>query len=81
MASNMNISADQLQCLQDGFDALRIEYHRLWTRCQVLENNVESAKAQVRFLFSSLSRRFHAWHFMMNNLSSRPAAVFSGDRH
>ncbi|GAB7350477.1 hypothetical protein MBLNU459_g1073t1 [Dothideomycetes sp. NU459] len=46
MSSYTNAGDGQLQCLHDGFDALRLEYYRLWTRCQVLEANVESAKSQ-----------------------------------
>lgn len=64
MAANVNAGAtDQLQCLQDGFDALRLEYHRLWARCQVLEENVESVKSQVR-----------AFHHHCINPSRTPAS-------
>lgn len=38
----------QLESLLEGFDALKEEYIRLLGRCQVLENNVEMVKSQVR---------------------------------
>ena len=73
-----SIVEKQLQSLLDGFDALRLEYQRVYSRCAVLEAQMVTAKSQVS-LSHALPYTLHLLH-VMNNLSSRPAAVRSFDR-
>ncbi|KAG9618412.1 hypothetical protein KCU64_g22634, partial [Aureobasidium melanogenum] len=40
------IAEKQLQSLLDGFDALRLEYQRVYSRCAVLEAQLVTAKSQ-----------------------------------
>jgi hypothetical protein len=73
-----SIAEKQLQSLLDGFDALRLEYQRVYSRCAVLETQMATAKSQVSpslFLLRHL-----ASFYVMNTFSSRPAAVRSFDR-
>jgi hypothetical protein len=42
-----SIVEKQLQSLLDGFDALRLEYQRVYSRCAVLEAQMVTAKSQV----------------------------------
>jgi hypothetical protein len=42
-----SIAEKQLQSLLDGFDALRLEYQRVYSRCAVLEAQMATAKSQV----------------------------------
>lgn len=42
-----SIAEKQLQSLLDGFDALRLEYQRVYSRCAVLEAQLVTAKSQV----------------------------------
>ncbi|KAH0344792.1 hypothetical protein KCU81_g4711, partial [Aureobasidium melanogenum] len=41
-----SIAEKQLQSLLDGFDALRLEYQRVYSRCAVLEAQLVTAKSQ-----------------------------------
>ncbi|KAH0260264.1 hypothetical protein KCU91_g14731, partial [Aureobasidium melanogenum] len=42
-----SIAEKQLQSLLDGFDALRLEYQRVYSRCAVLEAQLVTAKSQT----------------------------------
>lgn len=42
-----SIVEKQLQSLLDGFDALRLEYQRVYSRCATLESQLYTAKSQV----------------------------------
>lgn len=73
-----SIAEKQLQSLLDGFDALRLEYQRVYSRCAVLEAQLVTAKSQVSY--HSFSSDTLPSFYVMNTFSSRPAAVRSFDR-
>lgn len=61
-----SIAEKQLQSLLDGFDALRLEYQRVYSRCAVLEAQLATAKSQVSP--SRTPSLAPSSSFVMNNL-------------
>jgi uncharacterized protein YhaN len=59
----------QLQSLLDGFDALRLEYQRVYSRCATLEANMASARSQVSAAHLSLLFPPPSSSYVMNNVA------------
>lgn len=62
-----SIVEKQLQSLLDGFDALRLEYQRVYSRCATLESQLYTAKSQVSAASSPHPPCTHP-PLVMNNL-------------